>query len=158
MSDTIVGAFIGVGGAIIGAILAGPVAYFFSKRLITQSHKNTIETISISEFNKASSSIRAAFAPALSFIYLAKNHGSTHEVPDVDKFLKASLMDQATAIENFKHFVTEADRTEYQQTWEKYRYEVWNYDFDSNALNSEVDEFKVYESMVHKILQFAKIQ
>jgi hypothetical protein len=156
MTDTIIGAFIGIGGAVIGATIAGPVNYFFSKILIKQSSRNMLESVRLIEFNKSVAAFRAAFAPALSFIYLAKKHGSTHDAPDVDKFLKDYLLSQAAAIEQFRPFVAESDRTAYQEAWEKYRYEVWNYEFVSNALNPEVDEFKVYEDMIHEILKFAK--
>ena len=61
MTDTIIGAIIGVSGAIIGAIIAGPVTYFFSQKLINESHKNDIAIIRITEYNKAAAEFRSAF-------------------------------------------------------------------------------------------------
>lgn len=61
MTDTIIGAIIGVGGAIIGVILAGPITYWFSKKLIRESHRNNLVAIQLIEFTKAAAVFRAAF-------------------------------------------------------------------------------------------------
>jgi hypothetical protein len=57
----ILGALIGVGGAIIGALLVGILTYCSSKKLVQQTHKNALDAIQITEFNKAAATFRAAF-------------------------------------------------------------------------------------------------
>jgi hypothetical protein len=138
-----------------GGVLGYFIRIFIDHRLAIGRLK---ENIRITETNKASSALRAAFAPALAFIYLAKKHGSTHEVPDVDKFLKGALLSQAAEIEIFRPFVPKSDRTEYQEEWEKYRYEVWNYGFDANSMNDEVNPHNVYREKIHNILNYAIIE
>jgi hypothetical protein len=157
MTDTLIGAYIGVGGVILGAILAGTIAYYYSKKLVLQTHRNAIEAIQITEHNKSVASFRAAFAPTLAKIYLVKKHGSSHEVPNIDKFLKDSLLVHATAIEEFRVIVPKSERTAYQEAWEKYRYEVWNYGFDANSMRTDIDNpYDIFEVLIHNILQFAK--
>lgn len=143
----------------IGYTALGGILGYFSRLFI--EHRLEIDrikkSIQITEFSKAAANFRAAFAPALSFIYLAKKHGSTHEVPNVDKFLRDSILPQAAVIEVFRIFVPEGNRTAYQEAWEKYRYEVWNYGFDANSLRQDIDDpYVIYENLIHSILQFAK--
>jgi len=158
MTDTLVGAYIGVGGVILGAILAGPIAYYYSRKLVLQTHRNAIETIQISEHNKSVASFRAAFAPALAFLYLAKKQKTPSEgITEIDKFLRDSISGHATAIEEFRFFVPKSERTAYQQAWEKYRYEVCNYGFDAENFRTDVDKpYETFENLIHNILQFAK--
>ena len=158
MDNTIIAALIGVFGGLFGVWIGGIISRKASREAVESSNQNAIDIMRKQERIKNVASFRAAFAPALSFIYLAKKHGSTHEVPDVDKFLKDSLLGQAAATEQFRPFVAETDRTAYQEAWEKYRYEVWNYGFDSSSLNPEVKEHEVYEKMIHNIIRFSEIK
>jgi len=156
MDHTIIAALIGVIGGLLGAWIGGIISRKASREAVESSNQNAIDIMRGQERIKNIASIRAAFAPALSFIYLAKKHGSTHEVPDVDKFLKDSLLSQAATIEKFRPFVAEGDRTAYQEAWEKYRYEVWNYGFEATTLRTDVDDpWKVFEDLIHNILQFS---
>lgn len=143
-----------IGYTALGGILGYFSCLFIEHRLEIDRIKKSIQ---ITEFCKAAANFRAAFAPALSFIYLAKKHGSTHEVPNVDKFLRDSILTQAAAIEEFRIFVSKGNRTAYQEAWEKYRYEVWNYGFDSTSFRSDIDDaHAVFEKFIHAILQFAE--
>lgn len=151
--------FIAESGRILFSGAIGGVLGYLLKSQI--DHRLAIariyETARVTEFNKAVASIRAAFAPSLAFIYLAKKHGSTHEVPDVDAFLKNALPELAAAIEIFRPFVPKSESTVYQEAWEKYRYEVWNYGFDATTFREDIDDpEKVFEDLIHNILQFAE--
>jgi hypothetical protein len=147
------------GKFLFSGIIGGVFGYLLKTQI---DHRLAIariyETARITEFNKASASIRAAFAPALATIYLAKNHGSTHEVPDVDAFLRKTLPDLAAAIEVFRPFVAKGNRAKYQEAWEKYRYDVWNYGFDATTLREDIDDdpHKIFENLIQDILQFAE--
>jgi hypothetical protein len=142
-------------GTSIGGILGYLLKTQIDHRLaITRIH----ETIRVTEIAKAIASFRAAFAPSLAFIYLAKNHGSTHEAPDVDGFLRNTLPELAAAVELFRPFVPKRNSTAYQEAWERYRYEVWNYGFDATTLRADVDNpWKVFEDLVNNILLSAGI-
>lgn len=140
-----------------GTSIGGVLGYLLKTQI---DHRLAIsriyETARVAEFNKAAASFRAAFAPSLAFIYLAKKHGSTHEVPDVDAFLRKTLLELAAAIEVFRPFISNNRGVAYQEAWEKYRFEVWNYGFESTIFRSDVDDpWKVFEDLIHDILQFA---
>lgn len=143
---------------IFGTSIGGILGYLLKTQI---DHRLAIsrifETARVTEVNKAVALFKAAFAPSLAFIYLAKKHGSTHEVPDVDAFLKDTLLELAAAIEMFRPFVPENRGAAYQEAWEKYRYEVWNYGFDSTTFRTDIeDPWKVFEDLIQDILQFAK--
>jgi ABC-type antimicrobial peptide transport system permease subunit len=117
------------------------------------------EGIRITEYNKATSKLRSAFAPALAFIYLVQKHGTIHEVPDVDKFLKKVILRHASAVEEFRIFVPQSKGAAYQEAWEKYRYEVCNYGFETTTFRTDVDDsWRVFENLIHGILQFAEFE
>jgi len=144
--------FIGTVGLSIGGALG-----YFCRTII--GNRLAIERMQISEFNKASAALRAAFAPSLANLYIAQKHGSTLEAPDTDKSLRDAIIDQASAIEIFRPFVPEGDRTAYQDAWEKYRFEVWNYGFVATKHRTDIDDpFEVYESLIGVILKFAEIK
>lgn len=141
-----------------GGVIGGVLGYLLKTQI---DHRLAIariyKTARVTEFNKAVASIRASFAPALAMIYLAKHHGSTHEVPNVDAFLKKALPELAAAIEIFRAFISKDERTAYQNAWEKFRYEVWNYGFDATTLREDNDDpYEVFESLINGILQFAE--
>ena len=137
---------------IITAIVGGLIGYFSARRI---SNLNTKQV--------ACTNFRKAFAPALATIYLAKKHRHYpgDEVPpfDVDKFLKKALLDQAAEIEVFRAHIPKSKRTEYQEAWEKYRYEVWNYGFETTTFRTDVnDPWKVFETLIHDVLQFTEFK
>lgn len=134
-------AFMGILGAVIGALIS----------LI-----GVFKTMRITEHNKSVAALRAAFAPALAFIYMTKKHGSTHEIPDVDKFLKDSLLCHAADIEIFRPNVPESERTEYQKAWDDY-YETVKAETFVSAFIGE-DPFVYLETKIKAILQHAKEQ
>ena len=155
MTDTLIGAYIGIGGVILGALLTGPIAYYYSKKLILQTHKNAIEAIRITEFNKSVAAFRAAFAPTFAFIYLAKTHGLTHEAPDVDKFLKEAFLVQASAIEEFRFLVPKSGREDYQKAWDEYYKTAQGGTFVEKFIGND-DPLAFIEQKIRNILQFAK--
>ena len=147
-----------------GGVTGGLIVYFF-KALYEHylALSRSIEVLRITESNKAAADIRGAFAPALAILYLAKKHrnysGDTVPPFDVDRSLKEALLTQASAIEVFRPHVPEGQRTEYQEAWEKYRYEVFNYGFDTTTFRTDIDNaWKIYEDLIHCILQFAEIK
>ncbi len=60
-----------IGGVILGALIAGPITYFYSKKLILQTHQKAIESNRITEFNKAAATFHAEFSDVL--FYLRQN-------------------------------------------------------------------------------------
>lgn len=154
--DELIKIIIGVSGTVIGGFLGYFLRIFIEHRLAIDRIKKNIK---ITEYTRATAKFRAAFAPALAFIYLAKKHGSTHETPDVNKFLREALLCHASAIEEFRIFIPEGKRTTYQEAWEKYRYEVWNYGFEATTFRTDVgDPWRVFEDLIHKILLFTEVK
>ena len=69
MTDTVLGAIIGVGGTIFGVILAGPLTYHFSKVLVKKTHENALDVMRRQEFHSAASKFRANIIYELSDLY-----------------------------------------------------------------------------------------
>ena len=140
--------------AIVGALIGAWITYRFSLGLVTK--QNAIE---------AAAKFRAAFAPTLAMVYLARHHG-THNRPDDDKFIKDNLLLHASAIEEFRIFVPKSKRSEYQVAWEEYRKAVrediyvrtgeeWA---TSEEENRDVQHGEIIETKIHKILQYAELK
>lgn len=121
MTDTIIGACIGVGGAIIGVILAGPITYIFSKKLITETHKNAIDLIHQQEFNKAAAEFRNAFIIQLNFLKSNVNSG-TGDTSNIGEYLGAHYVgSHLKAFEVFKCYLSPREIEAISKAWEEYR-------------------------------------
>lgn len=151
MTDATIGALIGVGGAIVGVIIAGPVTYYFSRLLINESHKKSIEIIKISDFISASAKLRAAFAPAKVKISGRRELGNTR----LREFFNEAFNLHATAIEEFRPFASDADA--YQKAYDEYRKALFeddeladaNHRWSSNTVKS--DDVKGYNDFIAHI-------
>lgn len=138
--------------AILGALVGAWITYRFSLGLVTK--QNTIN---------AAAKLRAAFAPTLAIIYLARHHG-THDRPDDDKFIKDNLLLHAVAVEEFRIFVSADNMGEYQQAWEEYRKaardDIYRRTAEEWATAAEesrdVPYGKIIEDKIHKVLQFTE--
>lgn len=112
MTDTIIGAIIGVGGAIIGAILAGPITYYFSKILIKITHENTIKLMQRQEFNQAAKDFIAAFHEELARLKLESI--STYDI------IKPALAKQMAAYYTFRGYLNSYDLESITRAWQMY--------------------------------------
>jgi hypothetical protein len=164
MTDTIIGAFIGVGGAIIGAILAGPVTYFFSRKLIDKSHRNSLDIIKVSEFNSAAAKFRATFAPTQVKLSIRRELGNI----GLRKFFDEEFALHATAIEEFRPFASDAYA--YQKAYDEYKKALYDDDalgdanlrWNSNILISDdgdkhKDFIEHIKSKIEDVLYFAAL-
>ncbi len=140
--------------AILGALVGAWITYRFSLGLIVK--QNSLN---------AAAKLRAAFAPTLAMIYLARHHG-THDRPDDDKFIKDNLLLHASAVEEFRPFVPKSQGGEYQKAWEEYRKaarddiymrtaEEWAV---SEEESREVPHGEFIERKVHSILEYAELK
>lgn len=121
MTDTIIGAFIGVGGAIIGAIIAGPIAYFFSSKLVSKTHNNTIDLMQRQEFNKAAVIFRAAFLPEIIFLKHNAKVTGTVSTDNLNEFLFAGYAHRhLKAFEVFRRYLTSEERAGIDKAWQNY--------------------------------------
>lgn len=143
----------GFGGAALGAC----VAYKTGMKLVQETHKNAIAIMRRQEFNIAAAKLRAAFAPTLAMIYLARQHGDLDR-PDVDTHIKAALLAHGAAIEMFRPFVSAGNSTEYQKAWEDYRKAVAmdQYALAAEAKIKDIQSTELLEQKIHNILQLAK--
>lgn len=119
--DTLIGAYIGVGGVILGALLAGPITYYYSQKLIAQTHQNAIEAIHITEFNKAAAAFHAEFADVI--FYLRRNI----EDPKRSKKYIFSIINTKDLIRYeraliiFEPFLDRRQIEGFRQTWKAYK-------------------------------------
>lgn len=140
------------GFTVLGALIGALSAYWLSTHL--EQFK---------EHRAACAKLRAAFAPALAMIYLARHHG-THDRPDDVAFIKSELLRQAAAVEEFRPFVSESDKLSYQTAWENYRRDARKDDFDRTgdewARQAEkkraVPSGEIIEEKIHVLLRFAE--
>ena len=114
MTDTIIGAIIGVGGAIIGAILAGPVTYYFSKVLVQTTHQNALELMHQQDFSNACETFTNAFIDELIKL----------EVEGKDAYvdiLRPAIQKHKTAVHIFRKAIRDKDRrTAFNKAWGTY--------------------------------------
>lgn len=102
----------------------------------------------------ASDRLRAAFVQALAQLELGRRHGSTHEAPDIDGFLNASLLNHAAAIDEFRPFVDSGNIRAYQLAWDEYCEAAKGGLFIASHFNS-TDPWAVIEGKIHAVLRFA---
>ena len=155
MTDTVIGAIVGVGGTIIGAIIAGPIAYWFSKRLIQANHKNAIDLVQGQEFNKAAACFRTAFIKEqrlLSLDSLADRAG--HTASDI---FKAAIDRHESAMLRFKPFVCKSQVEEYKKAWKDYAGESRHAEQYSTTDSIKIPIKKTLAlSKIEKLLKFAE--
>lgn len=119
MTDIVLGTIIGVGGTIIGVILAGPVTYYFSKVLVKMTHKNAIDLMRRQEFNKAATDFRISFIEEIRFI--DRFYAVDRADRDIPEVLAAAADKHETALIIFKDgFLCEPQRTKIEKAWKEY--------------------------------------
>ena len=137
-------AIIGGGFTVVGALIGALVAYWLTTKLEV-----------FKENRAARSKFRAAFAPAIAQIYLARHHG-THDTPVVGNILKDVLVSHASAVEEFRPFV--CNGVAYQEAWEQYRKTVRqdNNDIDTAEWETDAALWSTVEAQINAIFSFAK--
>lgn len=141
----------------------GGACGFFFKEIIKPywehrlARRRGIEAVRITQKTQATASFRAAFAPALAAIDISKKVRTRKQLPsDIDVTLWNALLKQAVEIELFRPYVPEEAHTAYQEAWDKYVEEAGNYGFVATTFREDVDDpWKVFEELIHGILQFA---
>lgn len=148
-------ALIAGGFGIVGALLGALLSYRFAIKLANINAANAARQAETNAFRDARAMFRAAFAPAIAQIYLARHHG-THDTPIVGNILKDSLVAHASAIEEFRPFV--CDSAAYQEAWEQYRKTVRqdNHDIDTAEWGADAPVWSTVEAKINAILAFAK--
>ena len=157
MTDTILGAVIGVGGAIIGAILAGPVTYYFSKVLIKITHKNAIDLMQRQEFFAAASKFKATVLYELIGFYPIDQYWEQKEVHR----LRDSIPKINSAAAEFRYFVarqSDFDKavSEYNQYCRENRADkAFGMDYSKSMdVKSPNDYRKEFKDIVEHLLSF----
>jgi hypothetical protein len=139
-------AIIGGGFAVVGALVGGLVAYWFTVQL---EHRKLAQVARV-EF-------RVAFAPTIAFIYIARHHG-THDRPDIDAHIKGTLLLHGSAVELFRRFVASERQDGYQEAWEKYRKSaaMGHEDRIIEEWGESIDGYEVLlEKQIHTLLHYA---
>lgn len=155
MTDTIIGALIGLGGIIVGAIIAGPITYFFSRKLINESHKNALAIIKITEFNKAAASFRASFIKEQRLLTLDSVADKTG-LTAVD-IIKEAIDRQEIAMIRFEPFVCESDIDAYKKAWKEYAGDSKHFEQYSTVRHIDIPEKKKLAlDRINNLLKYAK--
>jgi ABC-type thiamine transport system substrate-binding protein len=143
---------------IISTIIGGAIGIFGIYFGYWLTRSDSREIIRITEFNKARASFRSAFAPTLAVIDISKKVRTRNQLPtDIDTALWGALLKQATEIELFRPYVAKKTQDTYQEAWDKYLEEAGNYGFEATTFRTDIDNpWKVFEDLIHNILQFAK--
>ena len=127
---------------VVGALIGAVIAYLLAIQLERRKERQI-----------AIARLRAAFAPAMATIYLARHHGE-HDRPQVGNVLKSQLLNHASAVEEFRHF---ARSPSYQAAWERYRSSVRESNFVIDALEWESDSalWSTLEQCIQAVLAAA---
>ena len=146
-------ALIAGGFGIVGALLGALLSYRFAIKLANINAANAAKQADTNAIRDARAKFRAAFAPSLAAIYLARHHG-THDTPIVGDILKKSLLSHASAIEEFRPFVS--DGAAYQETWEQYRKTVRqdNADIDTAEWGTDALLWSTVEAKICAVMAF----
>ena len=107
-------------GTILGACLAGPITFHYSKRLIRQSHKNTIEVFKRQEFNKAAAQFRNAFLGETLYLrdnVRIKGVGTSTRTNEV---LNTAIFKHMKALVRFEPFLSVKEREVMYRAWDEY--------------------------------------
>ncbi len=136
----------------LGGCLGYFIRLFIENRLAVGRIK---ENIRITEFNKAASELRAAFAPAMVQFPLLS------DVNQIDTMLKAELIPQGIAIEKFRPFVPPEEQEAYQEAWEIYhqshkREGTTSVYFLHYAMGDEHERFTLFKSRINAIIKYAE--
>jgi hypothetical protein len=150
--DELIKIIIGISGTVIGGFLGYFIRTFIAHNLAIGRLK---EGIRISEFNKAAADFRAAFAPAIAKFNILTGRN------EIESMLKSELISQSVAIEVFRPFVREAERTEYQEAWDDYhqshkREGVSSVYFLDYAVGEEHERFSLFKERMNAILKFTE--
>ena len=134
-------------------IIGGVLGYLLKTQI---DHRLAIsriyETARVSEYNKAVSEFRGAFAPAIVKFKI------TADFNQINDMLREELIPQGIAIERFRPFVK--DKEAYQEAWENYhlshvRDGVSSVYFLDYAMGEEHERFSLFNQRINDILKFA---
>lgn len=143
-------------GPILGVLVGAFIGSFF-----TRYHNDR------NSYAAACAKFRAAFAPLLAIIYLARHHGS-HNKPSVRADVQKALLSHGAAVEEFRPFVSKGKAKAFQEAWEDYRknaaldeleaagveWDEWKKSLSGNELQKE----ELLEGKINKLLSFANFK
>lgn len=152
MLDELIKYIIAISCTALGGFLGYFIRLFLEHRLAIDRIK---ENIRITEFNKAASEFRAAFAPAI------VKFNITRDAKSINEMLSAELVPQGIAIERFRPFVAKEKKEAYQKAWENYhqshkREGISSVCFLDYALGEEKERFSLFKERINAVLQFAE--
>lgn len=157
MTDTVLGAIIGVGGTIFGVILAGPLTYHFSKVLVKKTHENALDVMRRQEFHSAASKFRANIIYELSDLYPIEQYWDKKDFP---RLYQSIPRINSTAAE-FRHLVTrKADFDTAVNEYNKYcreikEHDIFTIDFTSMKKPGDIKPKDRFKNIVEHLLSFA---
>jgi len=111
----IISGFLGVGGAVAGAVIGSKISRKSSFDAVESSNKNAVAIMKDQEFIVASARLRAAFAPAQSKM-ITDFYSAGRKLRD---FFYEELGVHAAAVEMFRPFAS--DGASYQKAWDEYQ-------------------------------------
>lgn len=150
-------AFIAGGFGIIGALLGVLATYWLSRKLVRETHKNAIELLHISDFNKAATEFHCTFLESLQQL---------RDDPKADWFNilnPNALLEHEKAAMRFGLFLSDEERSRFDLDWNVYfshrphpgnRYkpkkqpEEWK----------DEDNCKVFIEQIERLLSYAKLK
>lgn len=133
-SVTVEGILIGVGITLLGVVVGGYLGYHFSRKVAEEQLKKM-----------AGAKLRGAFAPQMALYTLMGQEA------ELGPRLKQSLHAHATAVEEYKVFISSKNQTGYQEAWNCY--------YNSTATKGDCgpfDDSKIYIERINAILKFTK--
>jgi len=137
-------------GTILGALLAGPLTYYFTKKLVTRQ-----------AFNKASSDFKSAFIPELRYLDYRYSPNRPPEI-GIYKTLSLAFDRHEIAVIKFRTYLSAKDIIGFDKAWEDY----CNKDnskphfiihAEPDGITDKIKAQKFYLEKLNNLLEFAKL-
>lgn len=147
--DELIKIIIGISGTVLGGFLGYFIRLFIEHRLAIDRIK---ENIKLTEFNKAASELRAAFASHLA--YLRGYEGSIQDTETIREKLYAGLVGiHASELQKFRFHLKSKGIEDYDNACERYE-EQLHPGFIVKPKDQEPSEYFIAE--IEKLLNFTK--
>lgn len=140
-----------IAGAIVGAVLTGPVTYGFSKRLLEQSRSHNLEALRITDFNKGAAAFRAAF---VNTIFLLRRHKEGSESLVTKIITDRVIVNQEKAKIRFEPFLDKTALHDFSIAWDAYVNCRANYG-TINTNPTKAEESQSFLDHIYTLLNFA---
>jgi hypothetical protein len=140
-------------GAIIGAVIAGPVSYFVAKRITDVQREASTSLAKAADFNCAAAIFFSAFTETIRKLEETDSQ-NPHEI------VGAGYVNHWNAVIQFRPYLDQSERIRITKAWETYKSEYHDHAFNSLSGGKEKVRNCANSALAHiqKMLDTAKFK